>query len=127
GPVTLLNRLSTVVAETEMHRLLDTRGVQYAIDRFGGKRAVGRIAGNVGLVHLHAGATQIAHLRRERIGDGQGELGEIVIVFVEQGSGEHVGTGERELDWSARNARRAGTVFRQVQDAFGDRPGDDRG
>ena len=50
-----------------MHRLLDAHGIQHAIDRFGGEGAVGWITGDIGLVHLDAGATQVAHLRRERI------------------------------------------------------------
>jgi len=42
-------------------------------------------------------------------------LAKSCIVLVEQRAGEHVGTGERELERAARDARRACAVFGQVQ------------
>ena len=84
------------------------------------------IARYVRFVHLHTRAIQVSDLRRQRIGDGESELREIVVVLVQQGAGKHVGTRGSELEWSARHAGGAGAVFGQVQDAFRDRASDDR-
>ena len=71
-PVAALDGLPAVVAEAEVHGALDLRTrVEHAVDRLRGERGVGGIAGDVGFIHLHAGAGQIADLRGEHIGDGQ--------------------------------------------------------
>ena len=117
-----LNRLAAVIAETEMDRLRSADGVEHAIDRVGGQRCVRRIAGHVRLVYLDAGAVEVAHLRRQRVGDRQRERAEIAVVLVEQRARQHVGAGQRELERSAGDRGGARAVLGQVQRALVYRP-----
>src|ERR1043166_1410511 len=133
GPCAFLNRLPAVVAETEVHGGLVaagptvTRRIEHAVDGRGRERRVGGIAGNVRLVHLYAGATQLTHLRRERIGGVERELLEIVVVLVEQRPRQHVGAGNRDLERPARHAGGARAILGQIQRPFSDRAGGDSG
>ena len=120
-----LDRLPAVVAEAEMHGPGPGHRVEHAIDRRGGEGRVGGIAGDVGLVHLNAVAHQIACLRGERVGDRQGQAGHVVIVRVEQGPRQHVRAGQRELEGTARDGRRARAVFREIERPLADRANDD--
>ena len=125
-PVALLDRLSAIIAEAEMHgalRALVDR-VQHHVHRRGRQRAVTRIAGNVGLVDLDAGRRQPAHLRRQHLGQRHRQLREVAVVVIEQCPREHVGARDRELEGPAAHRRRALAVGEEIEGAFAERAGD---
>ena len=127
GPFAFLDGLAAVIAEAEVHGFFDTDGIEDPIDRFRSEGAVGGIAGDVGFVDLDARAIQVGHLCGESVGNREGEFREAVVVLVEKCAREHIRAGNSELEWPACDRGGAGAVFGEVQDAFGDRGGDDGG
>ena len=86
-PGTALDGLAAVVAEAEVDGLLHLHLIEDAVDGQGSEGTVGRVAGNVGLVHLHAGAVEVGDLRGHGIRDGEGERLQVLVVIVQQGAG----------------------------------------
>src|SRR5690606_13856907 len=129
APAALLDHLSAVVPEAEMHRALGSLAyrVEDSVDRACGHRGVGWAAGNVRLVDLDRGARKVDHLLGELICDREEERLEIAVVAVEKRAREHVRARERELEGAAGDGSRAFTIGEEVERAFLDRAYDDAG
>ena len=119
APLALLDGLATVVAKAEVDGLLGAHvdAVEYGIDGAGCEGAVGRIAGDIGLVDLDAGAGQAADLVGEDLGNGHQERGKVAVVVIEEGAGQHVGAGQGELEGAAGHGGGASAVGEQVEAA----------
>ena len=96
-PTALLDRLAAIVAETEMNRRLAVHGIEHPIDR---RRPFPflRRARQVGFVELHDIGIDMADLFGEHVGDCQHEGRHVRVVPVDQRLGEHVRSGQRELE-----------------------------
>jgi hypothetical protein len=101
--------------------------VEQEVHRGGGERAVGRVAGDVGLVDLHAGGGQAGHLGGQHLAERHRQLVEAAVVVVEQRAGQHVGARDGELEGAAGDAGGALAVGQQVERTFAEGAGDDAG
>src|SRR5689334_17100940 len=124
-PGSLLNRLSTVVAKTEVHRFLDLYCIQYAVDGLGRQRPILRVARNVSFIDLEARASQLPDLGGEGIGDGESQRAKIMVMLVQQRASEHIRAGERKLERAAGDTGGARAVLGQVEASLGYWAGND--
>ena len=69
-PPAALDRLATVIPETEVDGALNGDLIENRIDRPCGNRPIRGIAGNVRLVHLHAFAGQVGDLAGKHVRNG---------------------------------------------------------
>jgi hypothetical protein len=128
-PISLLDGLTAVVAEAEVHRAFraGVDRVEHEIHRRGRERPVGGIARDIGLIHLNALGGQSADLAGEHLAQRHREGVKVAVVMVEQRAGQHVRAGDGELEWSARDRGCALAVGEQVERTFAERAGNDTG
>ena len=119
APFALLNGLSAVIAEAEMHGAFALEGIKNTIDRGGCQRGVGGIARDVGFVDLQAVARQAGDLLCENAGDRHQESLEIAVVVIQQGARQHVRAGDGELERTAGNTGGEFAIGEEVERALG--------
>ena len=124
-PAALLDRLAAIVAETEMDRRQAAYRVEHPVDRLGGPLPFLRRAGQVGLVDLHHVGIEMTDLFGQHVGDRQGERRRVRVMPVDQGLGQHVRPGQRELQRRTGQPPRHPAGAGQVEMAGRDRSGDD--
>ncbi len=119
-PIARLDRLATVVAEAEVDRALGALVdfVEDDIHGRGGEGSIIGIAGDVGLINLHASRRQSGHLIRQHSGQGHGEVGKITVMMIEERAGQHVGTGGGEFEGATGNRSSHLAVMEEVEGTF---------
>jgi hypothetical protein len=120
GPSAFLDGLSTIVSKAKVDGFGAGEGVKEAIDGRCGQGAIGRIAGDVGFIHLETGAGKIGHLGCEGIGEGQRQRLKIPVMLIKQRPGQHVRAGDREFEVTTGDLGGAGAIFGEVEGALGD-------
>jgi hypothetical protein len=98
-----------------MNRATARERIEHAIDRGCGQRAIARVAGDVGLVHLEAIAGQSRDLLRQHSRDRHHQFVKRAVVAVQQRARQHVRAGHRELERPARDCCRELAIGQQIQ------------
>ena len=108
-----------------MNGRLARRGLENAIDGIGGQGPVLGTPGQVRFVQLNDCGVDAADLPREHLRNRQRQPLEIPIMLVQDNLGEHVGTGDRQLQRFV--GQRAGPlpVAVQIEQAVAEGGGDD--
>ena len=91
--------------------------IEHAVHRGGGPFPFIRAARQVRLVDLHDIRIEVAHLRGKRIGDRHREIGQTLVMNIVKHLGQHMRTGQRELERPVRQLLRTRAGLRQIERA----------
>ena len=112
--------MAAIVAEAEVDGafgfLIDL--IEHDIHRSSGEGSIVGIAGNVGLIDLHTLSGKFGHLISDHAGECHGEIGEVAVVVIEEGAGQHVRAGGGKLEGTLRQCGCDLAIVEQVQRTF---------
>jgi hypothetical protein len=117
APAALLNGLSAVIAETQMHRRFALDGVKHAVDRRRGPFPLLGMARQIGFIELHDVGIDMPDLLRQHVRDGHAKRARVLVVLVQHGLGEHVRTGDGKFERPGCHGLGARAGIRQIESA----------
>jgi hypothetical protein len=120
APEPAQRRLSTVVAEADVDRLLVDDAVEQVIDGIHCPRRVLRALGDACLVQLHHVGLDQLELTPQHAGDVHRQIRDVLVVAVVQQPRQQVRPRARELERLGRQRPRELGIVRQVERAVAD-------
>ena len=127
APEPAQHRLSAVVAEADVDRLLVDDAVEHVIDRVHRPGRVLRVLGDARLVQLHRVRLDQFELAPQHAGDVHRQIRDVRVVAVVQQPRQHVRPRARELERPGRQRPRELGVVRKVERSVADPADDDAG